>query len=117
MTPRAANRGPPFTQEGSKCKSRSTYRTSTSTTRSARRTRGYWASAASWDPATKQGHVVDTLDNGSIHELDAEDLARALIRMVALKPLQVVALAGGVYDGITGDILLQLMAFNELRYG
>jgi hypothetical protein len=77
----------------------------------------YWASAASWDPATKQGHVVDTRDNGSIHELDAEDLARALIRMVALKPLQVVALAGGVYDGITGDTLLQLMAFNELRYG
>lgn len=76
----------------------------------------YWAREAGWDPVKKEGHVVDALDEGAITEFDEKALRAALLIMAARSPSQLVALASGAYDGVTGDLLLQYMAFGQVRY-
>jgi hypothetical protein len=76
-----------------------------------------WASAASWDPEAKQGHVVDSLDDGTIYEIDEGSLRAGLIQMASKDPDVFARVLSGSYDAVTGDALLQFMAFGELRYG
>lgn len=79
----------------------------------------YWAREAGWDPETSAGFVYEPQDNGADarHVLNAAKLEKALWGMAEKYPRQFARLISGDYDGSTGDVLLQLMAFGELRYG
>lgn len=73
----------------------------------------YWADSAQWDPTKRSGK------NGQHApiELNSHALKTALCLMATVCPRHFSRLMAGEYDGVTGDILLQLMAFGELRYG
>lgn len=84
----------------------------------------YWAVEARWDPQTHEGHVVEgyvTARDGSVkhvtHTLNATRLKTALGLMATKSPRAFAMLLSGDYDGPTGDLLLQFMAFGELKYG
>ncbi len=74
-----------------------------------------WADEAGWDPEKVEGFMVDA--SGTIYELDATELSKALVLMADRYPLPFANLQAGQYDGSIGDLLLQLMAFGEAVYG
>jgi hypothetical protein len=75
----------------------------------------YWALEAGWDPATCTGYVVDGLEDKR-HELGPDDLREALELIAVQRPAEFVSLVNGSYDGLTGDVLLQFMAFGKRVY-
>ncbi len=78
---------------------------------------GYWAKSCEWDPATCSGIVV-AHDCSDVVAMTPEKLQNALLLMSQHCPRHFSnLLASGLYDGVTGDLLLQLIAFGELRYG
>lgn len=86
----------------------------------------YWCKSAHWVNETGMtgGHVVerdnvrDVSSGPARHELDASSLERGLTEMFKRFPQTHFArLAAGTYDAETGDALLRLMAFGELKYG
>lgn len=77
----------------------------------------YWASEARWVPRGLVGHVVDAEDCGKRYALNASKLKKALEVMAEKYPLPFAKLKSGDYDGPIGDLLLQLIAFGEVRYG
>lgn len=82
----------------------------------------YWASEAIWDPTHQVGRVVEREGaNGQpdTHTLYPSKLKTALEFMARRYPVPFSRLQAGTYDGTTGDLLLQLMAFGptEAKYG
>lgn len=83
----------------------------------------YWALSGTWDAKTCKGCVVEACEGGDgradskAYDLNRLKLADALRLMFEKNPRKFGELAGGYYDGSTGDVLLQFMAFGELRYG
>jgi hypothetical protein len=76
----------------------------------------YWASEAKWDPEEREGYAIER-ESGERHQLGSSKLQAALIHLAERRPTDLAALLSGNYDGETGDILLQLMAFGEVRFG
>lgn len=76
----------------------------------------YWAMEARWDPKTCTGFVVDGLTSER-YKLDSWALRAALETMAVKRPAEFLSLVNASYDGLTGDVLLQFMAFGELVYG
>lgn len=83
----------------------------------------YWALEASWRRYndSPEGWVLErggAADGAAErHLLGAARLKKALGLMYHVRPVQFAKLASGQYDGETGDLLLQLMAFGEMKYG
>lgn len=80
----------------------------------------YWASEAEWRGAPLScGFVKEIIEGGKPmrHVLTPEKLQGALVKMAEKHPKHFERLWLGTYDGETGDVLLQLMAFGEVKYG
>jgi hypothetical protein len=83
----------------------------------------YWASEARWDPKKREGHVVEVdsdRDSDDVkqitHTLNVHALKSGLALLAAQSPRAFAMLLSGDYDGLTGDLLLQLMALGEIKY-
>lgn len=84
----------------------------------------YWADEAGWDRVARTGYVVER-ENGDgpkriRHEFGAAQIERALQLMVGGKTGTALTFANIITDntdGPDGDVLLQLAALGELRYG
>lgn len=84
----------------------------------------YWASEAVWKivDGSHEGYLVrkhladDHLGPPRI-ELDDRKLETALVLMASNHARNFGKLMTGCCDGETGDVLLQLMAFGEVKYG
>ena len=68
------------------------------------------------NPANLGQMSVNIAEIVNRHELTKVHLSFALEQMAGLTPAQFAALTSGDYDGTTGDVLLQLMAFGCLKY-
>lgn len=80
----------------------------------------YWATSASWSPTYRSGFVVEMHGKdgkSERHTLGIARLKAALAHMAVHRPDDLARLLDGTWDGETGDLLLQLMAFGEVRYG
>ncbi len=75
-----------------------------------------WATEAQWYPETRDGYVVEC-DGAQRYVLNASNLRAALELMAARYPNGFRYLLSNDYGGTTGNLLLQLMAFGEERYG
>lgn len=74
----------------------------------------YWALELQWNGVN--GFVLEH-EGERRTELDREKLRSALIVMAQSHSHQFACVIAGDGDGVTGDTLLQLMAFGELVYG
>lgn len=79
----------------------------------------YWAKSCDleFQNGTFSGYVVES-DSGETHVLGDTKLARGIAAFAKLDDREHFGrLLDGSYDGGTGDILLQLIAFGEIKYG
>lgn len=76
----------------------------------------YWCREASWSAHFHVGACVDG-ETGAKFPLNRTVLKRALSLMATHHSRSFARLLSASWDGETGDILLQLMAFGEVRYG
>lgn len=61
--------------------------------------------------------VSDRLDGGPAHVLELSDLVRAVGLLASCAPTHLGHLMLGNADGDTGDLLIQLACFGEVKYG
>lgn len=75
----------------------------------------YWARELDWNG--KKGSVIETQDGPERTILfNRKDIVRGVRLMAQKCPRVFAALSGDNYDGETGDVLLQLVVFRELKY-
>lgn len=84
----------------------------------------YWAKKASWHryPEGAEGFVLEHSDLGRTGKperimLGSSKLKAALTKMAETQPARFARVKANEADGVDGDILLQLMAFGEVKYG
>lgn len=73
----------------------------------------YWAR----DRALDGGGYTITEYDGAAYRLDREKIARGLGLMAAQHPRHFCRVVDGSADHVTGDVLIQLALFGELKYG
>ncbi len=85
---------------------------------------GYWAQTIAWNGAhsAKTGDVrlviEENYDRTSrvMHRLGQGDFERGIALMAKTYPHHFADLVGGTCDSITGDILIQMTVFGEIKY-
>lgn len=77
----------------------------------------YWARDLTWN-GTK-GHVTEHGGEGlnHRHSISLRRIKKGLALLAAKNPSRFAELTRQDYDAETGDILLQLMVFGEVKYG
>jgi hypothetical protein len=79
----------------------------------------YWCPRAEWNPETRAGWVHEPQDSGPVkkHYFGSSKVKGALEHLAKNSPAVLARIASGDADGNDGDILLQLCALGEIRYG
>lgn len=78
----------------------------------------YWANEAAWTryPDGPEGYVVEDGIPPARHTLGSAKLKTALTKMADEFPARFGRIKSGDSDALDGDVLLQLMAFGEVKY-
>lgn len=77
----------------------------------------YWCSNVIIKTKDRFSVVFREADGGELFEFTSQDWPRAIAQMATTTPYHFANMIAGRGDATTGDILIQLACFQEIKYG